>query len=113
MTYEQGYAEGYAEGLQYAMTLMDGRYSVKEMANLCKERRGVFENQARIARSLLREREKSSEAMIAAAPDLLQALEQILGWQKLRRGLGEIPIERIEQIAEAAIGKAKGTTVGP
>jgi len=51
--------------------------------------------------------------LIAAAPDLLQALEQILGWQKLRRGLGEIPIERIEQIAEAAIGKAKGTTVGP
>jgi len=58
--------------------------------------------------------ERSADAqLIAAAPDLLQALEQILGWQKLRRGLGEIPIERIEQIAEAAIGKAKGTTVGP
>lgn len=54
--------------------------------------------------------EQSANAkLIAAAPELLEALVQILGWRELRDGM-EFPTERIEVIARAAIAKAKGET---
>lgn len=36
---------------------------------------------------------------------LLEALKSILGWRELRSGANEIPIERIEQIADEALNK--------
>jgi hypothetical protein len=45
--------------------------------------------------------------LVAAAPDLYEALVQILGWRELRSG-NEFPIKRVEGIAREALAKARG-----
>jgi hypothetical protein len=48
--------------------------------------------------------------LAAAAPELLKALREIMGWREIRQNAGEIPIAEIERIARAAIARATGAT---
>jgi hypothetical protein len=52
-------------------------------------------------------RNQADKSLIAAAPELYEALVQILGWRELRSS-NEFPIERVEGIAREALAKARG-----
>lgn len=45
--------------------------------------------------------------LIAAAPEMLEALVSILGWREMREAENSFPVERVEEIAREAIAKAK------
>lgn len=76
---------------------------------LCYEVRNPFDHLDDNAEDFderCKEVEDANTNLIHAAPDLLAALKQILGWRELRSGAGEFPVERIEEIARSAIAKA-------